>query len=45
MGPKFVNRFQGLREFAEYYTELEIQPLDTKFLTLLNDNLDTFQIS
>tara|TARA_B100001059_G_scaffold236346_1_gene286326 strand:+ start:1341 stop:7310 length:5970 start_codon:yes stop_codon:yes gene_type:complete len=45
MGPKFVNRFQGLREFIEYYVELDEQSLDMKFLTLLNENLDTFQIS
>ena len=45
MGPKFVNRFQGLREFIEYYNELEIQPISKTFLDLLNQNLDTFSIS
>lgn len=42
-GSKFVNKFQGLRDFIEFYRETK-QPIDVELLRLLNENLDTFNV-
>ena len=41
---KFVNKFQGLRDFIEFYRN-EKQPIDVELLGLLNSNLDTFNVA
>ena len=41
---KFVNKFQGLRDFIDFYRN-ERQPIDVDLLSLLNENLDTFNVA